>query len=299
MSAVCGYANVSGLYYEIVGTRGHANRYLFVHGGGATGACFRATPDGRPGWADLLAAEGAECWVTDWPGCGRSGGADPLALRYEDIVAGYVELLEGTIRESVVLVCHSMGGAIAWKLAERVPTLVKQIVALAASHPGNGASHARVIEDDGTTVRAVFEASGVEFRVRRDRLYHYDDGYVLEQGIAGSTRFPREYLAAFRAGLCGLPPLVLLQRLGLDGGLPWVESTDSFDGLPVRLVAGPEDPAHTREIELETAALLTSFGAHVETVFLDEAGVTGNGHFFFLEENSDELLDLALGERRS
>ncbi len=294
MSAVCGHSPVSGLYYELVGQRSSGRRYLLIHGGGATGACFRATPDGRLGWADLLAARGAECWVTDWPGCGRSGRSDPLGLHYEDLVAGYLELLEGTIQEPVVIVCHSMGGVIAWKLAERAPALVEEVVALAASHPGNGAPRSQVIEDDGTLVRALFAASGVEFRIRRDRLYHYDDAYVLDQGIASSTRFPRDCLAAFRAGLCGIPPLVLLQRLGLEGGLPSVTATESFSGLPVRLVAGPEDPAHTREIEQATAALLASWGARVETVFLDDAGVRGNGHFFFLEENSDELLDLAL-----
>src|SRR5205814_6737134 len=69
--------------------------WLFVHGGGASGACFRETVDGRPGWADVLAAEGAECWVTDWPGCGRSGGRDPLAVRYADLVEDRKSVVEG------------------------------------------------------------------------------------------------------------------------------------------------------------------------------------------------------------
>lgn len=54
----------SGLYYEVVGQR---NRFphpvVFIHGGGGTGAKCRATPDGRPGWADVLGHRGFESWV--------------------------------------------------------------------------------------------------------------------------------------------------------------------------------------------------------------------------------------------
>ena len=293
MSASCGHLPASGLYYEVLGRPGSRSPYVFVHGGGASGACFRVTPDGRPGWAERLAGRGEECWVSDWPGCGRSGGRDPVTLRYDDLVEGYAELLS-LIGRPVTLVCHSMGGAIAWKLVERSSGLVERVIALAASSPGNLAGAASVQSDDGTEVRAVFDASGVEFRVRRDRLYRYDDAYLLEQGIAGSTRFPREALGRFRSSLLGIPPLVLLQRLGLEGGLPVVEAGGAFSGLRALLVAGPHDPAHTRAIEKRNLELVRSLGAEAELLLLDDAGVDGNGHFFFLERNSDELLDLVL-----
>ena len=61
-------------------------------------------------------------------------------------------------------------------------------------------------------------------------------------------------------------------------------------------LTGTEDPAHTREIDSATVELLRSWGAEADLLFLADRGIDGNGHFLFLEENSDELLDLALDE---
>src|SRR3954454_8185117 len=101
----------SGLYYELLGKGGNAHPLLFIHGGGATGACWRSDLNGGPGWADLLAQRGHECWVTDWPGAGRSGNRHVTELEYADIVDGYRRLLRDVIGKPVVVICHSMGGA--------------------------------------------------------------------------------------------------------------------------------------------------------------------------------------------
>ena len=287
----CGHERRSGLYWELQPeTPGGGIARLFIHGGGATGACWRATPDGRRGWADLLADDGVACWVTDWPGGGRSGGVDPLALRYDDLVAGYVALLREVIGEPVVIVCHSMGGAIAWKLVEAARDHVAAVVAVAAAYPGNIAPRSEVVGEDDDSVTVTFAASGIDLTLPKRRMYRYDDAYVLGQGLATSTRFPREHLERFRAGLVGIPPVVIQQRVGLQGGLPIVRDTAPFADLPVRLVAGTEDPAHTETIERATAELLTSWGADVDLVLLGEHGIVGNGHFLMAESNSDELL---------
>lgn len=288
-AASCGHEPVSGLYWERLGD-GDGTPRLLIHGGGASGACWRATPDGRAGWADLLAAAGERCWVTDWPGCGRSGGCDPTRLGYDDLWRGYVALLERVICEPVVVVCHSMGGAITWKLVEQAPELVTGVVAVAASYPGNIAPTSDVIGEDEESLTVRFGASGLDFRLPRDRHYFYDDTYVFGQGISTSTRFPLDDLESFRAGLLGIPPRVLHQRLGLAGGLPRVEETSGFHGLPVRLLAGTEDPAHRPEVERATGELLASWGAEVEVVMLGDHGIHGNGHFLMAESNSDEIL---------
>jgi pimeloyl-ACP methyl ester carboxylesterase len=262
---------------------GEGRPIVFIHGGGASGAAFRVTPDGRLGWADRLAERGFQCWVTDWPGCGRSGGRDVLAIRYQDLVGGYAGLL-ALVGTPPVIVCHSMGGAVTWKLVEH--GLVKRVVAVAASYPGNIQPAAETISDDGRLARIRFGASGVEFEVARDRLSYYSDAYVFDQGIAGSRRFPMAHLAQFRASLLGLPPLTLLQRLGAEGGLPRVERTEAFRGLAIHYVTGTEDPAHTPEIEGATIELLRHWGADAHQHWCE-----GNGHFLFLEENSDEILE--------
>ena len=296
MDADCGHEPTSGLYWERLGDPGAVRHWLFIHGGGATGACFRRTPDGRPGWAQRLADRGDCCWVTDWPATGRSGGQDILRVRYDDLVAGYVALLRDVIARPVVILCHSMGGAITWPVCERTRELVTGVVAFAASHPGNLAGAAADAADDGVAVRVRFAASGVEFVVRRDRAEHYSDAYVRDQAIATSARFPARLEAAFRASLVPLPPLVLLQRLGLEGGLPRIGDAARLAGLPVLVIAGPEDPAHTREIEAATAAGLRAMGARASLAMLEDLRIDGNGHFAFAETNSDEVLDAVVGQ---
>jgi pimeloyl-ACP methyl ester carboxylesterase len=211
----CGWTSRTGVYWERLGPRS-SPPWLFIHGSGATGAGFRLTPDGRPGWAERLAAYGYECWLSDWPGSGRSGGKDLLEVDYEDLVEGYVELLRDVVGEPAMIVCHSMGGPVAWKLIELVPHLVRGVVALAAAHPGNLAMPGEVRADDGTELTVEFAPSGVTFLIRRDRPYLLPDAYVLHQAIASSTRFPREHVEAFRHSIVPISPGLVIRRLGLE-----------------------------------------------------------------------------------
>lgn len=296
MTASVGHEPVSGLYYEVLGDeRDGEPPVLFIHGGGATGACFRATPDGRTGWADLLARRGWECWVTDWPGGGRSGNRNPLEIAYADVVDGYRRLLREVIGRPVVVVCHSMGGAVAWQLVAHERALVAGVVSVAGAAPANTPPRSEVVADDGRRAEIVFGDTGVRFLVDRSRPYLYEDAYIHDQAIATSTRFPMEHVAAMRAGMVGLPPTMLLQRLGVVAGLPVVEDPAPFAGVPIRLLAGPEDPAHTHAIESRTADVLSGWGADAQLVWLPDLGIEGNGHFLMWERNSDEVLDVLAG----
>lgn len=286
----CGHEPSTGTYYEVLGEGGEAPVVLMIHGGGATGACFRGDLDGGPGWADQLAERGHEVWVTDWPGCGRSGNRNVIDLEYADIVAGYRTLLREVIAKPVVVIPHSMGGATTWQLVEHDSDLVAGVVTVAASFPGNIRSRSTVLSEDGNVIRVRFEDSGAEFTVDRGRGYLYEDDYVYRQGIGGSTRFPMDKVEAMRAGFVPFPPRMLLQRMGVLPGLPPVDDTSGFEGMPIRLVAGSEDPAHTLEIERSTVELLRSWGAEAELVWLADRGIVGNGHFMMFEDNSSEVL---------
>ena len=288
-----GWERESGLYYEIFGGRSHAAPpLLLIHGGGATGASWRTTADGRPGWADLLVERGYECWLTDWPGTGRSGNRNGLEIEYGDVVDGYRRLLRDVIAEPAVVVCHSMGGAVTWQLVQYESDLVAGVVSVAGAYPANVVAKSEVVSDDGHVAEIVFADTGVQMAVDRRVMNLYGDNYIYQQGIATSTRFPRELVDDVRAGLVGLPPKMLLQRLGVLEGMPIVDQPGGFKDKPIRLIAGGEDPAHTREIEERTVGLLSDWGADVELVWLPDRGIEGNGHFMFLEENSDELLDV-------
>ena len=133
----CGHECNSGMYYEVLGTGGNLAPVLMIHGGGATGACFRDDINNGPGWADQLAAQGHEVWVTDCAGCGRSGNRHPIDIEYADVVNGYLHLLRNVIAKPVVVVPHSMGGAITWQLVEYESELVTGVVTIAAASPGN------------------------------------------------------------------------------------------------------------------------------------------------------------------
>jgi len=290
--APVGFEPVSGLYYERLGPRGDTPPLLFIHGGGGTGACWRATPDGRPGWAERLAGDGRECWLTDWPGTGRSGNRNGLEIEYADVVDGYRRLLRDVIARPVVVICHSMGGAVTWQLVQDDSDLVAGVVAVAAAYPANVQVRSEVESDDGSVAVVVFSDTGLRVTVDRRVMNLYEDGYIYRQAIATSTRFPMELVDTMRAGLVGLPPRMLLQRLGVLEGMPVVDRPEGFAGKPIRLLTGGEDPAHTREIEERTLSLLRGWGANAELVWLPDLGIEGNGHFLMFEVNSDEILDV-------
>src|SRR5699024_5052643 len=130
-----------------------------------------------------------------------------------------------------------------------------------AAYPANSAPTSTVLSDNGAVAVVRFGDTGVEMSVDRRRMYLYEDSYIFEQGIATSTRFPIEAVDRMRAGLVGLPPKMLLQRLGVLDGMPRVVDTAGFGDKRVRLVTGGEDPAHTRLIEERTVAMLCSWGA--------------------------------------
>ena len=292
MTARIGHEPDSGLYYERLGPPGERPPLLFIHGGGATGACWRATPDRRVGWADRLADGGRECWVTDWPGTGRSGNRNGLEIEYVDVVDGYRRLLRAVIGRPVVVICHSMGGAVTWQLVQEDSDLVAGVVAVAAAYPANVVARSHVVSDDGNVAVIDFADTGVRMTVDRRVMNLYGDGYVYQQAIATSTRFPEGFVDAMRAGLVGLPPRMLLQRLGVIEGMPVVDRPAGFAAKRVRLLTGGEDPAHSRGIEERTIELLRSFGADAELVWLPDLGINGNGHFLMFERNSDEILDV-------
>lgn len=51
---------------------------VMIHGAAQTSAAFMETPDGRPGLAELLAAQGHAVYLMDQPGIGRSRYYEPL-----------------------------------------------------------------------------------------------------------------------------------------------------------------------------------------------------------------------------
>jgi pimeloyl-ACP methyl ester carboxylesterase len=262
---------------------------VFVHaGGGPGGAYWRVTPDGRPGWAEQWAARGRECWVTEFPGVGRSASRDDVG--YDEVVDGYEHLL-GLVGRPSILVAHSMGGYVAWKLVDLAPASVAGIVAVACPAPGNLVPTFEVVEDDGRVVVVAHNRTGVRLAVDRAAPFVPSEEHSRNV-IAAGGRFPAAARAAWLDSIAALPPRLALQRFGLAGGLPVVEDPARFAGLDVLCVTAGADASHTREIDGATVALLRSWGAVVEHLYLPDVGVSANGHFMMVEDNSATILEL-------
>src|SRR5919205_1747375 len=110
---------------------------VLVHGAGQTGAAtWLATPDGREGWAPYFVRRGFTTYVVDLPGHGRSGQPPDFA-RWSGL--RYVEALEALLARTgpALVVTHSMGGRVGWKLAERAPERLAGHFAVTPAPPPN------------------------------------------------------------------------------------------------------------------------------------------------------------------
>lgn len=291
MRATVGHEPTSGLYYEVLGeTTDYPHPILFIHGGGGNGAGWRRSLDGRAGWADLLVARGYQSWVTDWPGSGRSAYRDFQTFEYQDAVDGYVHLLKDIIRRPVVIVPHSMGGAITWRLVEEAPDLVAGVVGIATAYPANIQQRSEITSDDGTHVEVTFADTGVKFSVDRTKPYVYSTEYMEKQaGTDGPLIEPawREDMMRYPGAMA---PRLLLQRVGAIDGMPVITDTSGFAGKTVRLLAGDHDLAHTREIDGRTVDVLRSWGADADLIWLADEGLPGHSHWLTREHNYQDVL---------
>ena len=81
VSGAAGTAPYGRMYVEWLAPAEVTKPYpiVLVHGGGGQGTDYLGTPDGRPGWAQMLVEEGWAVYVVDRPGHGRSP-LDPAVL---------------------------------------------------------------------------------------------------------------------------------------------------------------------------------------------------------------------------
>ena len=291
MMATVGTEPSSGLYYEILG---NASQYphpiLFIHGGGGNGRGWRRSLEGKAGWADLLAADGYECWVSDWPGSGRSAYRDFETFEYKDAVDGYVRLLKDIIKRPVIIVPHSMGGAITWRLIEEAPELVAGVVGIATAYPANIQAKAEVLADDGTNVAAKFADTGITFYVDRTKPYVYSRDYMEKQASADGPLVPPGAAEDMLRYPGAMAPRLLLQRIGAIDGMPVINETAGFAGKKIRLLAGDHDMAHTKALELRTVELLRKWGADADLIWLADEGLVGHSHWLTGERNYQDVL---------
>ena len=241
---------------------------VFLHGGGHTGACYRATPDGRQGWADYMAERGWPVVVADWPGHGRAGKVPDLArmsgLRVVDAARALLDEIG-----PAVLLTHSMSGAFGWKLAEQAPESILALVAVAPSPPGN--------LQPWWSWPAYPEEQPIRFT--RDEVRHF----------TASPHFPAEAFEAYYQSLVPESARMYNERLNARGLQLRLERVEVVRSVPILVVSADVDPNHPDGADVRTADYV---GA--EHLVLAQRGLAGHGHLMMIEHGNLEIAALIL-----
>jgi pimeloyl-ACP methyl ester carboxylesterase len=315
---------VGQMYVEYQIPKNRTQRYpiILVHGGGQIGIGWNSTPDGREGWAPYFLRRGYAVYVVDQPGRGRSPydstmgalgnpsaslrtrtlwaqqeafnpwpaakfhtqwpgtavNGDPTfeqflssqsdaitdAVLQEKLTAdGLVALLD-KIGPSIVIP-HSQPGAPAWLVADRRPNLVKALVQLEPGGPP--------VFRDGPAAFAL----GTTF-------------------VWGLTRNPITYDPPVSD-----PNQLQFERVPISGD-PYVTSVflqkaparklPNVAKVPVLLLSSPS--GYNTEWDPGTDRYLTQAGVPHTWLKLQDIGIKGNGHFMFIEKNSDQVAGVVL-----
>ncbi len=286
----CFYAGTDAhpIYVDQVQPRGASTKapVVMVHGGGHTGACYMATPDLRPGWAQRFAAAGRDVFVPDWPGHGRSPmRPDFPTLGTADVAASLLALLE-EIGPAVLLV-HSASGPMAWWMTEQRPELVAAVVAIA---PGPPANLLRDLPDDPAAILALRDDANAGHPVYaiEDKPVWFSAEFAAAYW-ANAPRFPHHAFESYRRSIVPESARILNERFNIGGRGLKIRDPNSLAGHRILIVTGDHDPRHPRAVDEATAAYV---GA--EFMWLPDRGIHGNGHMMMIEDNSDDLAAMIL-----
>ncbi|MCW5772236.1 MAG: alpha/beta fold hydrolase [Rhodospirillaceae bacterium] len=289
-----GYVGDPAVYYETLAPleAGGKPPVVMVHGGTQTGACYLLTADSRPGWAQAFVKAGYPVVLPDWPGSGRSGAVPYDRLDGEAVCRGIGAVIEAQ-GGPVILVTHSMSGALGWKVLELYGDRIAKLVAIAPGPPGNIQAEPTVLSENDRHI----ELQSLELRFSIDKgVPHRAPMSFVEKKIVGEGgRFARAGVATMAAAMDLLAPQMIWQRLNIHGSQLKVARFDHYRGKPILVVVGSHDIDHPRALDEATADWARANGAAVDFWYLPEFGIVGNGHMMMMEDNSDEIAGLILG----
>lgn len=271
---------------------GDARRtHVMIHGAMHSGACWIETPDGRPGWAVMLAELGDRVVCPDWPGTGRSGFVAPEDLTGRLIVDRLVDAIE-PFDGDLVLWTHSTSGPFGWKIAEHLGDRLSAVIAIAPGQPGNIQPAAPIIEDsDEALTVSLF---GRPWRLPKTGLFPPARDLVWFKFVEGVAHFPSDCFDRYHAGLQGIPVRVLAERLNVDGTQLTVDNIGRLASTRVIVVTGEQDPDHPRDVDEGIVAFFADAGIDARFLYLPDNGISGNGHMMMLERNNRDVLEAIL-----
>jgi pimeloyl-ACP methyl ester carboxylesterase len=244
-------------------------RAVLIHGGVHTGVCWTARADGQPGWAQYLAEHGWTAYVVDWPGVGRSAGTSKLL---ETTAAHIVTALVSLVRDTgpVLLIGHSIGGALAAKVMEVASQHVTGLVSIAPAPHGN--------------------ITGNRPPLPADRVITFDKDQ-MRRFFCNAPRFPKDSIDQYRRSLCSMSPGVFNALSSTNGSHDLViDDFAKLASIPKLVVAGDNDQLVPYQM---SSAVAESLGARHVTVGKDW-GLMGYGHMIPVENDSEEILKRCL-----
>lgn len=301
----------------------HPYPYVFFHGNGQTGAVWRQTPDGRPGWAYYLVQQGYTVYMVDYPARGRSpyvpGVDGKLAIRtaleleqiwtasatsggdfprkklytqwpsdapnkgmmgdpvFDNFIKGQMQFVNNQaelavpagvalldkIGSPVILLTHSQGGGIGFNVADERPKLIAGMVA---------------IEPGGPQIGTVDTAKVAYTRVNPNSW--------------GLTTMPMKYDPPFASPADIKVHLTPSERPGDEVGCYLqdepVHKLVGFQNL--RILSISAEGTYHRVFDTCIPQWLNQAGAKDDFVRLEDVGIHGNMHEFFLDRNSLEAI---------
>lgn len=237
---------------------------IMIHGGSHTGTTWTMPLDDTQGWAARFAREGQQVYVVDWPGVGRSGFW-PETL--DDGPGTILTALEGLLEQTgpAVLIGHSIGGALSFKLVERKPHLVRAVVALAPA----------------------------SVEIRNASVPPADPGKLLVQTreavmqrFANSETFPKDKFDEYFRSLVPISSRIRNAAVGVTDDFKLDRTRlDIWKKLPVLFLVAEEDRTVPTSVGEETAKIMG-----VPMTFLGrDWKMPGHGHLYILEKGNDAI----------
>jgi pimeloyl-ACP methyl ester carboxylesterase len=299
--------------YQIPNNQKHRYPMVFIHGGGQIGSGWWRTPDGREGWAQYFLRRGYAVYVVDQPARGRSaynsdlgplndpngtlraqqlwaaserfdlwpaadlhtrwvGPAEPGDPTFDQFMKSQSDAIPGAAQEELtmralvrlldrigpaILVPHSQPGRASFRVADRRPNKVKALLQLEPGGPPvfSGVPLFPPTEVPwGLTVGPITYSPAVSDPSELNFVQvPITDPYVESCWVQAE---PARQLP----NLQGIPTLLLTSESGYN-------------------TVG--DPC--------THAYLEQAGVEHTWIRLEELGIHGNGHFYFIERNSDQV----------
>jgi pimeloyl-ACP methyl ester carboxylesterase len=270
---------------------------VLVHGGAGQGMAFLGRGGGEPGWAHHLLAEGYAVYLLDRPGLGRNpplptpDGSPPPPIPYEAVVNEFRFGAQhgrwpgtGEIGDPLVDQFMAQQRAARFDIPQPLEIYKRR--------------GAELLDEIGPAILLMHSAGGPFGWVTADARPE------LVKAVVSVEALPPAMAASH---LTFEPPGELsLQNVPDDGGVEWgplagvprVVQADpprrlaNLTRMPIACVMS-DDPRFA-EITRVESLFLRQAGCDVSDLVLAEHGISGNGHFMTLEDNSREVLGVIL-----